>query len=88
MATHSSILAWRIPWTKEPGWSMRSQSRTRLSDSHFDFSLFSLSKTFNHCFPEKKFEALRQNYWIQDPFAFQNPESVTELNLVAKEENE
>ena len=25
--THSSILAWRIPWTKEPGrpWSMGSQ---------------------------------------------------------------
>ena len=20
MATHSSILAWRIPWTQEPGW--------------------------------------------------------------------
>ena len=20
MATHSSILAWRIPWTKEPGY--------------------------------------------------------------------
>ena len=20
MATHSSILAWKIPWTKEPGW--------------------------------------------------------------------
>ena len=20
MATHSSILAWRTPWTKEPGW--------------------------------------------------------------------
>ena len=20
MATHSSILAWRIPWTDEPGW--------------------------------------------------------------------
>ena len=32
MATHSSILAWRIPWTEEPGGlqSMRSQSRTRL----------------------------------------------------------
>ena len=29
-----SILAWRIPWTEEPGrlQSMRSQSRTRLSD--------------------------------------------------------
>ena len=27
MATHSSILAWRIPWTKEPGGlqSMESQ---------------------------------------------------------------
>ena len=20
MVTHSSILAWRIPWTEEPGW--------------------------------------------------------------------
>ena len=27
MATNSSILAWRIPWTEEPGrpWSMGSQ---------------------------------------------------------------
>ena len=27
MATHSSILAWRIPWSEEPGrlWSMGSQ---------------------------------------------------------------
>ena len=35
MATHSSILAWRIPWTKESGGlqSMGLQSRTRLSDS-------------------------------------------------------
>ena len=35
MATHSSILAWRIPWTEEPGMlqSMGSQkSLTRLSD--------------------------------------------------------
>ena len=30
MATHSSILAWRIPWIKEPGrlQSMGSQSQT------------------------------------------------------------
>ena len=34
MATHSSILAWRIPWTEEPGGlpSMGSQRVTRLSD--------------------------------------------------------
>ena len=32
MATHSSILAWRIPWTEEPGrlQSIGSQSRTGL----------------------------------------------------------
>ena len=38
MATHSSILAWRIPWTEEPGGlqSMGSQSGTtrRLSLTH------------------------------------------------------
>ena len=34
MATHFSILAWRIPWTEKPGGlqSTRSQSRTRLRD--------------------------------------------------------
>ena len=34
MATHSSILAWRIPWTEEPGGlqSMGSQRWTRMSD--------------------------------------------------------
>ena len=34
MATHSSILTWRILWTEEPGGlqSMASQSRTRQSD--------------------------------------------------------
>ena len=39
MATHSSILAWRIPWTKKPGGlqSMGSQSQTRLSYYHFHF---------------------------------------------------
>ena len=37
MANHASILAWRIPWTKEPGGlqSMGSQSRARLSDLTF-----------------------------------------------------
>ena len=32
MATHSSILAWEIPWTEEPGrlQNMELQSRTRL----------------------------------------------------------
>ena len=40
MATHCSILAWRIPWTEEPGrlQSMGSQGRTRLSDFTFTFT--------------------------------------------------
>ena len=41
MATHSSILAWNLPWTEEPGrlQSMRlEKSWTRLSD--FTFSPF------------------------------------------------
>ena len=34
MATHSSVLAWRISW----GISMGSKSQTRLSDFQFHFS--------------------------------------------------
>ena len=40
MTTHSSILAWRIPWTQESGrlQSMGSQSQTRLKrlSAHLD----------------------------------------------------
>ena len=34
MANHSSILAWRIPWTEDPGrlQSMGHKSRTRFSN--------------------------------------------------------
>ena len=35
MATHSSILAWRIPWTEEPGKLLvrgGRKSQTQLSD--------------------------------------------------------
>ena len=35
MATHYSILAWKIPWTEEPGGSQSmgvEKSQTRLSD--------------------------------------------------------
>ena len=38
MATHSSILAWRIPWTEEPAWRTTvhrvTKSQIPLSDSH------------------------------------------------------
>ena len=40
MATHTSTIAWKIPWTEEPGrlQSMGSQSQTRLSDFTFTFT--------------------------------------------------
>ena len=38
MATHSGILAWRIPWTEEPGRLCGvTKSQTALSDFHFNF---------------------------------------------------
>ena len=46
MATHSSILAWRIPWTEEPGGlqSMGSQkSQTQLNTIS---SIYSFAETF------------------------------------------
>ena len=47
MATHSSVLGWRIPGTGEPGGlpSMGvAQSRTRLSDFTFTFHFHALEK--------------------------------------------
>ena len=46
VATHSSVLAWKIPGTGEPGGlpSMGSQSWTRLSDFPFTFHFHILEK--------------------------------------------
>ena len=38
MVTHSSILAWRIPWMEEPGW-LESDTTEQL---HFMYILFQL----------------------------------------------
>ena len=53
MATHSSILAWRIPWTEEPSGlqSMGLQkSQTRLS-AHMQHSFNNLNFTFLYKLP-------------------------------------
>ena len=47
MATHSSTLAWKIPWTEEPGRLQVhgvAKSRTRLSDFTFTFQFHALEK--------------------------------------------
>ena len=35
MATHLTILAWRVPWTEEPGRQSMWLQRVRPSDFHF-----------------------------------------------------
>ena len=47
MATHSSTLAWRIPWMEEPGglqFHGVTRSRTRLIDFPFTFRFHALEK--------------------------------------------
>ena len=46
MAPHSSILAWKITWTEEPGrlQSMGSRSQAQLSDFTFTFHFHALEK--------------------------------------------
>ena len=46
MAPHSSILAWKIPWTEEPGRlpSMRSRRVGQLSNFTFTFHFHALEK--------------------------------------------
>ena len=46
MAPHSTTLAWKTPWTEEPGrlQSMGSLSQTRLSDFTFTFYSHALEK--------------------------------------------
>ena len=44
MATHSSTLAWKIPWTKEPGrlyspWGHKELDTTERLNFHFSLSL-------------------------------------------------
>ena len=48
MAAHSSTIAWKIPWTEEPGrlQSMGSQSQTRESDSNFHFNINDVNALF------------------------------------------
>ena len=50
MATHSSILAWRILWTEEPGelQSTGAKSRMRPSGQHFHFHYITTKKGINY----------------------------------------
>ena len=53
MATHSSVLAWRIPGMGKPGWAVVSgvaQSRTRLKRLSSSSSSHNMSQVIKGCF--------------------------------------
>ena len=51
MATHSSTLAWKIPWTEEPGRLQSTGSQERL---HFTFTHFTIYSTPSIMFDTKQ----------------------------------
>ena len=77
MATHSSIFAWKIPWTEEPGRLQGSQraehdwattSFTRRKKDHLWFSLFThafpMTCEWNSSFPMTYSVGLSLLHWI------------------------
>ena len=73
MATHSSILAWKTPWTEEPGrlQSMGSQSRTGLSN----FSLCTVYKPRRGTWNRTSLRQQEEPALISD-FRLQSPETI------------
>ena len=63
MATHSSTLAWKIPWTEEPG---------RLQSSSIQFSRSVVSDTMDCSPPGSSFHGVPQASileWVAIPFS-------------------
>ena len=49
MATHSSILAWKIPWMEEPGRLVHEVAKSQIRLSDFTFSFFNKGKDSEVC---------------------------------------
>ena len=49
MSTHSSILAWKIPWTEEPG-RLQSMGSQRVGLNNFTFFLSAVKGNAGHTF--------------------------------------
>ena len=71
MAPHSSTLAWKIPWTEEPGGlqSMGSlKSQTRLSDFTFTFHFHAMEKAM----ATHSSTLAWKNPWTEEPSELQS----------------
>ena len=64
MATHSSILAWKIPWMEEPG-RLQLQRGRKESDMterlHFTFHLINMAKPIQYCKVKNKIKLKKIN---------------------------
>ena len=71
MAACSSILAWRMPWTEEPGGlqSLGSQSRTRLSEEHTHGGFCSVEDLLNEMSQELGLNCFCSNLQCPDEAA-------------------
>ena len=77
MATHSSIVAWRIPWTKEPG-RLQSMGSQRVGHEWVtkhspksEQEIFALSadrviswEGYQECLVKEKFPMLHGMFWV------------------------
>ena len=72
MATHSSILAWRIPWREEPG-GLQSMGSQRVGHNWTTFTSFHIITSKKR--KEKKKKKARtpiHSVWFQRPHSFHN----------------
>ena len=63
MATHSSILAWRIPWTEEPGGLWSVESKRVKQDRVANTSTFNFQLKDNNNKATKTTEKQNKNYF-------------------------
>ena len=66
MATHSSVLAWRVPWTEEPG-ALQSKGSHRVGHDLRDLAL--MHTIFKGYFP---FIVITK-YWLHSPYCTIHP---------------
>ena len=59
MATHSSILSWRVPWTEEPG-SLTSQANSLPSN----LPLIEIRSLFFWCRGTRKYSTMMERFFI------------------------
>ena len=62
MATHSSTLAWKIPWTEEPG-RLQSMGSQRVTTERLHFTSKAISSSRKHPRPEAQGANLRAAPW-------------------------